>query len=867
MPHPLLTLPRLFTLLMIAMALTARADFRDYTPLTSEQRSQLIPSSSRTVIDLTGTWQRSVNGETPQPIEIPNEAPDDTKAVYSKEFKIEANAAARRSWHLVFFGITDEVDIRINGRSIQRHPGGMAPFTFRVPDRLIRAGLNTLELEVGPTSKRTSIVLQNARHAIKPRIGIIREVMLVGTGHAWTSGIRTTQSITSNGATLAVEATITTGPLERLIASSEAAQAVPGANRGTVTVEATVLNANGVVVGRGNTVTLTLESSRNVAAQFLIPVPNVDRWTPQSPTLYSVEIRILHHGTLLDDVRSNVGFRSIRLATIDNRRRLVVNDTVMPVFAVDYIEDRPVVGASMAARHYEQDVRQMKTLGVNTVRVRSGAPHPYFIQLCDRYGLFVIIDLPANDIPEQLLLIEETTARLRNAADRITVAYDSHPSILAYNLSDGLDERSALTSEFHELLAVEIRKRSTTLLSKTVPAGLSASISEGGFDLILLRFLTPTDRARFEIAVSDAQRVVTRAAILTTFGIAISPNNNQGFSDPLSAQAQALIIRDMAKATTDAGLAGFSICSFNDYRRARPTMNVESDDAYLATFGLVDEWRQRRVSFDMVVSIINDEKEPLLQAREFADDTPLIFITTGLILALTLLLLGNRSRRFREYVIRSIVRPYNFYADIRDQRILSTLQTTLLGAVISACVGLVIASLLYFVRTSELVEYALLLVIPSNGLYTFIRSIAWNPALAVTALSVLVFIAILVVSVLLRLSALFIRNRIFFRDALTIGVWSALPLVMLLPIGVALYQALSTAALSIWVPVASLALIVWVFLRTLKATSVVFDVSSVIVNTVGFAAVLVGLGLGVWILDATTEFLAYVPHFLSVVTA
>lgn len=856
-------------ILILAFCATSQldAEFRDYAPLSKSQLSQLMPSASRTVIDLTGTWQRTVNDGQPEPFQIPNEAPDNDKSVYSREFRIDANAAARKSWHLVFFGVTDEVDIRINGRSIQRHPGGMAPFTFRIPDRLIRAGVNSIELEVGSTSTRTTITLQNARHAVKPRLGVIREVLLVGTAHAWTSAIRTTQSISSSGATLAVEATVTSGPLERLIAASDAAQQVPGANRGTVVVEANILNSAGTVVGRGNPVTLTLESSRNVAAQFLIPVPQVERWSSKTPTLYTVELRILHHGALIDDMRANIGFRSVRIASGKQGRQIVVNDTVMPVYAVDYIEDRPIVGASMAARHYEHDVRQMKTLGVNTVRVRYGAPHPYFMNLCDRYGLFVIVDLPASDIPESLLALDETTARLRNAADRVTMAYDSHPSTLAYNVSDGLDERSPATRDYHELIGVEIRKRGTALLCKTIPSGLAAHISEGGFDFIFLRYLTPSDRANFATSVEQAQRVVTRAALLSTFGVAVSPDNNQGFSDPLSRQAQALVIRDMAKSTTDAGLAGYSIMAFNDYRRARPTMNVESDEPYLATIGLVDQWRQRRVAFDMVVSIINDEKEPLLQAREFSDDTPLVFITTGLLLALTLLFLGNRSRRFREYVIRSIVRPYNFYADIRDQRILSAVQTTLLGGVIAACVGLVIASLLYFVRTSELVEYVLLLLIPSNGLYELVRSIAWNPAMAVTVMSLVAFTVMIAVSVVLRVGALFVRNRIFFRDALTISVWSSLPFVMLLPIGVALYQALSAAALSVWVPIAVVGLIVWVFLRILKATSVVFDVAPTIVYSIGIGLVVVSLATGIWIYDASNELLSYLPHFLSVVTS
>ena len=102
---------------------------------------------------------------------------------------------------------------------------------------------------------------------------------------------------------------------------------------------------------------------------------------------------------------------------------------------------------------------------------------------------------------------------------------------------------------------------------------------------------------------------------------------------------------------------------------------------------------------------------------------------------------------------------------------------------------------------------------------------------------------------------------------MTIVVWSSLPLVVLLPIGVALYQALSTDALSLWVPVLILALIVWSLLRTLRATSVVFDVPSSIVYSIGLGLV---IALAVILLitwNASYEAFDFVRYFFTVVSA
>ena len=52
-------------------------------------------------------------------------------------------------------------------------------------------------------------------------------------------------------------------------------------------------------------------------------------------------------------------------------------------------------------------------------------------------------------------------------------------------------------------------------------------------------------------------------------------------------------------------------------------------------------------------------------------DAPMIFIVFGIVLAILMGILVNSGRKFREDASRALLRPYNFYADIRDQRIIS----------------------------------------------------------------------------------------------------------------------------------------------------------------------------------------------------
>ncbi|MBK7412448.1 MAG: YIP1 family protein [Ignavibacteria bacterium] len=855
------------TFLFITSLCLPAADFSDYTQLGPQQVAAFMPSETRTIINLSGQWQRMNDGVPVETVSVPGSLESTTPVVLRRTIRIEQATLSKHTWHLQVLGVVDEIELRVNGRFIMRYPGGMVPFGIRIPDRVLVAGTNTIELVISPTSELTALVEGFARSSRSRHMGLLREVFLVGTPHVWTNDIRVRSSINGGNGSMNVKATIVGGTVERLLGSALGGDALTQ-GKATVSVEAMLRSRDGgQIVSRTGTSTVTIERSRQQIVNFQLSVANPQRWSVASPNLYDLIVRIERDGQLIDIYETPVGFRSIGVMSTDRGRQISINDSIVPIYAVDYVDDYPNRGPSMSWRQMELDVSLMKTLGVNVVKIRNGSPHPYFLSLCDRYGLMVMAELPTSDVPSDMILQEELLARYRNTSERSIAYLDSHPSVIAIGLSDGLEEGSDAVAQYHADLVQLYRKLSTKMLFKVVPAGLYDRTSEGGFDLIIIKFSTTQDRTRFERIVQALPKAFRSAAVITEFGSRLSPSNTNGFSDPLSNEAQALVVRDCFRASISAGLAGVMIWSFVDYSLERPTMLVDHYDSYVCTSGLLDVWRQPRISYAMLKSLINDEKEPLLQARYAAFDTPLVFIAAGIILALIMTFLINRSRRFREYLLRAIARPYNFYADIRDQRILSAVQTSFLGIVIASCVGLVISSLLYYVRVDAEIEYLLHLLIPSNVAYDVVRFVSWRPTLAVPLWSTVVMGLFVLAAFLLRVGSMFIKARIYFRDTLTIVVWSALPLVVLLPIGVALYQALSTDALSLWVPLLVIALTIWSLMRTLRATSVVFDVPSTIVYSIGLGLVVVALVAILISWNASYDAFSFVKFYFSVVSA
>lgn len=841
-------------------------DFADYVQLGSKQVSAFMPSETRWIINLSGSWQRMQNGVPVEGVNIPGSVESSSPIALRRTIRIESATLNKNTWHLHLLGVVDEIELRVNGRFVMRYPGGMVPFSIRVPDRVLIPGTNTIELIVSPASELTSLVERNARSAPRQRMGLLREVFLVGTPHIWTNDVRLRSSVSGSTGSVSVKATIVGGNVERLLGSLGGGDAL-AQGKATVSVEALLRQRDGnVIVARSGPTSITIERSRQQVVSFQLFAVNVRRWSVASPNLYDVVIKIERDGQLVDVYESPLGFRTIGVTTTDRGRQIAINDSIARLYAIDYIEDYPQRGSSMSYRQMEMDVSMLKTLGVTAMRIKGGSPHPYLLSLCDQYGLMVMAELPTADVPSDIIQQEELQARYRNASERSIAYLDAHPSVIAIGLSDGLEEGSDAVAKYHADFNKLFRRLSTKMLYKVVSAGLYDKTSEGGFDLIVITFSSTQDRARFDRIVQALPRLFRSAAIITEFGSRLSPENTNGFSDPRSNEAQALVIRDCFRTSFASGLAGVLIWSFNDFTLERPTMLVDHYDPYICTSGLVDTWRQTRISYAMLKSLINDEKEPLLQARDASFDTPLVFIATGIVLALIMTFLINRSRRFREYLLRAIARPYNFYADIRDQRILSTVQTTFLGIVIASCVGLVISSLIYYIRVDAEIEYLLHILVPSNFIYEVLHYIAWRPALAVPFWSSLIMGLFVIVAVALRISAMFIKARICFRDTLTIVVWSALPLVALLPIGVALYQALSTDALSLWVPALIFTLAIWSLIRILRATSVVFDVRSTFVYSIGLSLVAAGIVAVLISWNASYDAFSFVRFYFSVVS-
>lgn len=827
-------------------------------------------SQYRLIYSLGGNWERSYDNSNWETVYLPSSDRTSDKVIYRRTIKIDSKLIDRYNWQLLFMGLDDQVEVYLNEQFIGRYFGGMSQFELKIPRRMIVKDENILKLIVSTLSHTSKQARVQNLYPKRLYTGVIRKIILAGTPHIWVKDTRLKAYPVSGLSNFNVKAyvNVSSGESDKPFSGSlPDSLNIPGSPKNSITVEAFVKSVStNQIIAQAAPKNILIERERTETVSFDIPVYNPELWSPEKPSQYKLVVKLMKNGQAFDEYCSTLGFRDIRVKDINGAPVLLLNGAPFEIKGVAYIEDHYSTLQTLSQKQMDSDVEALKTLGANTIRFKYSPPHPYMASLCDKYGLFMMIDMPVYEVPSSLLALDEIKVRMNNVTKRYITAYDNHPSLFAWGLSDGIEEGKAESDQFSDLMTNSLRSNSSNLIYKIILFG-AESIKSNNIDFIGLR--QEKDKAAFSKFRTEIARIRGLAPgkpIFLNFGFPISTDNHNGYSDPLSIEAQAYNIINNYYVSVDLKCSGNVINTFNDYLLENPLLIVENYNIYLMSSGIVSRTREQRLSFTALQALFNNENKPILNAGSYTDRTPVSFIVTGLVLALILVLLINRFRRFREYLFRSVLRPYNFYADIRDQRIMSSVQTLLLGIVISITVGIFVASLMYFYRMNLNAQYFYSILLPGNLLQEWLFNLIWMPELLMLVLACLVFCIALLVALAIRIFGFFIRARIFFSDTFTIVIWSGIPLLILLPVSIILIRLLMfSPSISILIFLLLILSYLWVWIRILKATSVVFDVPSIRVYIIGTSVQLVILALILTLYQYQYAIFSYGQYFVDVI--
>jgi beta-galactosidase len=286
------------------------------------------------------------------------------RAWYEKTLTLEADWQGKAVW-VEFEGVYMNAEVWLNEHLLGRHPYGYTSFHYDLTPYLAWDKPNTLRVFVDNSHQRNSRWYSGS--------GIYRPVWLrVGGGvHVPPWGVFvTTPEIATGSARVNVRTRV----------DNTTAQAQQ------VTLRTRVIDPDGTEVGLAETsAEITAGSQHEFSQDIQVAEPQL--WSPDTPTLYTVQSQVLAADAVSDTESTTFGIRGLQFST---DRGFTLNGATVLLKGGCVHHDNGILGAASYARSEERKVELLKASGFNAVRCAHNPPAPAFLEACDRLGMLVI---------------------------------------------------------------------------------------------------------------------------------------------------------------------------------------------------------------------------------------------------------------------------------------------------------------------------------------------------------------------------------------------------------------------------------------------------------------------------------------------
>lgn len=784
-------------------------------------------TESREIIPLNGLWkvfpkkdsEKSVN------INVPSVFKGSGEFTFQKTFRLSNKQIKDNQIDLVFFGLNYSADVSLNKVIIYRHTGGDLPFTVKLPRDILKAdGDNIISVSlVYKLDSENTIPLKQRFFFPQNFGGLIRDVYLHLTPNVkiQKSDISSSIDFKGNKATVSINSQITNNEFRNLN------DTLPEQNNFTFITQ--IFSSDGKAVVATDKKDFELKRNREIKITNSISISNPVLWSPDNPKSYLVRQEIYQAGNLIDRHDKSVALFSIT-STNEN---LLLNNQPVSLNGVTYIPSFKTYGGMMTYAQMESDLQRIKDSGFNSVRFAKSIPHPYLLKLCEYYGLIPIIELPLANVPEGLSNSVNFTARVKSYLSLLLEAYNQYPTFKILNLGSSFIYKSEAHRSFLNNISSFVKSKKNLMIAASF-FGFDVNKIDG-IDLYGIEIFNKSVNDNNEKIKSLQEQIGKGRFFISEATYTANIGQTDGDVNDYSYEAQAKFFEDLLNFANEINLSGYFINTMFDLRGDYTSLTSGYDEDNIYKIGLISEDRkQERLAYKVISAKLRNAERVTIPIGAKKDDAPMIFIVTGLVLALIMGILVNSGKKFREDASRALLRPYNFFADVRDQRIISAYHSIYLALVISLVNALIVSNIFYFLKTSFFFE-KFLLSFGSPAIMSAVSYLAWHPLNAIIWLFILTLIVMILLMLIIKAAAFLVRTKVYISTTFFTVVWSLLPIVLLIPVGIILYRMLNADIANLYIFISLILIKLWLLYRLIKGIYVIYDVNP---STVYFYSIL-----------------------------
>jgi beta-galactosidase len=370
-------------------------------------------------------------------------------STYRRRFRFPKGAQGKRVF-VDFEGVMTASTVWINGVHLGEYKGGFTPFSFELTKHLHPDAENVLVVQVDST-ERADIPPFGYEIDYMTFGGMYREVSLRVVPHTYIDNIfAQPKDVLSGSPSLEVNCFLAGEPAgdgdlsievelrdgDHMVAKG--AQTIPrAADAGEASTADAVLDPYTDAAVYATTQTLK-EPARHTV--LLAHLGNVQLWDLEKPHLYTVHVKLLRSGHVIDEDSRRVGFHE----AVFTDHGFSLNGKVIKLRGLDRHQTFPFAGQAMPGRVQRKDADILrKGLHCNIVRTSHYPQSRHFLDRCDEIGLLVLEEIPGwqhiGDEPWKQVAIDNVGRMIRRDWN--------HPSIILWGvrINESLDDHSFYT--------------------------------------------------------------------------------------------------------------------------------------------------------------------------------------------------------------------------------------------------------------------------------------------------------------------------------------------------------------------------------------------------------------------------------------
>ena len=267
------------------------------------------------------------------------------------ELRTESNHTSQLStlnskFYIEFDGVYMNSTVYVNGQKVGYRPYGYSSFEYDITPYL-KEGENVVAVRVDNSDQPNSRWYSGC--------GIYRHVWLTKTHpvHVAHWGTNVVSTVAKGKGKVSIEVTL----------------------EGKGTVENTLLDAKGKVVGKSKGLTST------------IIINNPKLWSCETPYIYKVRTEVKSGGKVVDTYETTTGFRDFKF---DPQTGFWLNGKNFKLNGVCEHHDFGCLGAALNEDALHRKLSKLKAMGVNSIRSSHNPPVPELLNMCDSMGLIVM---------------------------------------------------------------------------------------------------------------------------------------------------------------------------------------------------------------------------------------------------------------------------------------------------------------------------------------------------------------------------------------------------------------------------------------------------------------------------------------------